>query len=157
MKIRAENKVLDTFSFSSLTDIVMLLLIFFLLSSSFIIQPGIKVKLPVSDTAESTNEKNITITPLHWLRQKMPILLMSGSGMLKISDQKKKKLPGVILMNLWQCVFANGHLKQMKVLATRILKTLFQRSVEEIVRSFTFLRHFIISLSVNCSAPNILT
>ena len=62
MKIRAENKVLDTFSFSSLTDIVMLLLIFFLLSSSFIIQPGIKVKLPVSDTAESTNEKSITIT-----------------------------------------------------------------------------------------------
>ena len=62
MKIRAENKVLDTFSFSSLTDIVLLLLIFFLLSSTFIIQPGIKVKLPVSDTAESTNEKSITIT-----------------------------------------------------------------------------------------------
>ena len=61
MKIRAENKVLDTFSFSSLTDIVLLLLIFFLLSSTFIIQPGIKVKLPVSDTAESTNEKSITI------------------------------------------------------------------------------------------------
>ena len=62
MKIRAENKVLDTFSFSSLTDIVLLLLIFFLLSSTFIIQPGIKVKLPFSDTAESTDEKSITIT-----------------------------------------------------------------------------------------------
>lgn len=62
MKIRAENKVLDTFSFSSLTDIVLLLLIFFLLSSTFIIQPGIKVKLPVSDTAEATNEKSITVT-----------------------------------------------------------------------------------------------
>ena len=62
MKIRPQNKILDTFSFSSLTDIVLLLLIFFLLSSTFIIQPGIKVKLPVSDTAESTNEKSITIT-----------------------------------------------------------------------------------------------
>ena len=62
MKIRTANKVLDTFSFSSLTDIVLLLLIFFLLSSTFIIQPGIKVKLPVSDTAESTNEKSITVT-----------------------------------------------------------------------------------------------
>jgi biopolymer transport protein ExbD len=62
MKIKAQNKILDTFSFSSLTDIVLLLLIFFLLSSTFIIQPGIKVKLPVSDTAESTNEKSITIT-----------------------------------------------------------------------------------------------
>ena len=62
MKIKSQNKVLDTFSFSSLTDIVLLLLIFFLLSSTFIIQPGIKVKLPVSDTAESTNEKSVTIT-----------------------------------------------------------------------------------------------
>ena len=62
MKIKPQNKILDTFSFSSLTDIVLLLLIFFLLSSTFIIQPGIKVKLPVSDTAESTNEKSITVT-----------------------------------------------------------------------------------------------
>jgi len=62
MKIRPQNKILDTFSFSSLTDIVLLLLIFFLLSSTFIIQPGIKVKLPVSTTAESTNDKSISIT-----------------------------------------------------------------------------------------------
>jgi biopolymer transport protein ExbD len=62
MKIKTENKLLDTFSLSSLTDIVMLLLIFFLLSSSFIIQPGIKVKLPLSDVSEPTQEKSISIT-----------------------------------------------------------------------------------------------
>lgn len=62
MKIKPQNKILDTFSFSSLTDIVLLLLIFFLLSSSFIIQPGIKVKLPVSDTSESSDERSITVT-----------------------------------------------------------------------------------------------
>jgi biopolymer transport protein ExbD len=62
MKLQIENKLLDTFSFSSLTDIVMLLLIFFLLSSTFIIQPGIKVKLPLSDVSEATNERSITIT-----------------------------------------------------------------------------------------------
>jgi biopolymer transport protein ExbD len=62
MKLRPENKLLDTFSFSSLTDIVMLLLIFFLLSSTFIIQPGIKVKLPLSDVSEATNERSITLT-----------------------------------------------------------------------------------------------
>jgi biopolymer transport protein ExbD len=62
MKLRTENKLLDTFSFSSLTDIVMLLLIFFLLSSTFIIQPGIKVKLPLSDVSEATNERSITLT-----------------------------------------------------------------------------------------------
>jgi len=80
MKIRAENKVLDTFSFSSLTDIVLLLLIFFLLSSTFIIQPGIKVKLPVSDTAEATNDKSITIT----LTQKGLIYL--NQDQISISD-----------------------------------------------------------------------
>jgi len=62
MHIKTEQKLLDTFSFPSLTDIVLLLLIFFLLSSSFIIQPGIKVRLPKSDTSEIHREKSITVT-----------------------------------------------------------------------------------------------
>ncbi len=62
MNIKSNLKLLSTFSFSSLTDIVLLLLIFFLLSSSFIIQPGIKVKLPESTISEVHSEKTITIT-----------------------------------------------------------------------------------------------
>jgi len=62
MKFETENKFLSTFSFSSLTDIVLLLLIFFLLSSSFIIQPGIKVQLPRTETAAVHSEKSIYIT-----------------------------------------------------------------------------------------------
>jgi len=62
MKIRAENKLLAMFSYSSLTDVVMLLLIFFLLSSSFVIQPGIKVQLPKAEMGEAQSLKNITIT-----------------------------------------------------------------------------------------------
>jgi len=62
MNLKVENKLLTTFSFSSLTDIVLLLLIFFLLSSTFIVQPGIKVKLPRSETTEMTSEKNIIIS-----------------------------------------------------------------------------------------------
>jgi len=61
MKLQAERKLLDTFSFSSLTDIVFLLLIFFLLSSSFIIQPGIRVKLPKAEASEEILEKSITV------------------------------------------------------------------------------------------------
>ncbi|MCH8285862.1 biopolymer transporter ExbD, partial [candidate division KSB1 bacterium] len=52
MNLKMEQKLLDSFSLSSLTDIVMLLLIFFLLSSTFIIQPGIKVNLPEADSSE---------------------------------------------------------------------------------------------------------
>jgi biopolymer transport protein ExbD len=62
MKIKAENKLLAMFSYSSLTDVVMLLLIFFLLSSSFVIQPGIKVQLPKAEMGEAQSLKNITIT-----------------------------------------------------------------------------------------------
>jgi len=62
MKFETENKFLNTFSFSSLTDIVLLLLIFFLLSSSFIIQPGIKIQLPRTQTAAVHSEKSIYVT-----------------------------------------------------------------------------------------------
>jgi biopolymer transport protein ExbD len=62
VRLNQESKLLTNFSVSSLTDIVMLLLIFFLLSSSFVTQPGIKVQLPKAETGETPNDKNITIT-----------------------------------------------------------------------------------------------
>ena len=46
------RKPLTAFSLASLTDIVLLLLIFFLLTSSFVTQRGLKVELP--DTASAT-------------------------------------------------------------------------------------------------------
>lgn len=62
MKFEMSNKRLDIFSFSSLTDIVMLLLIFFLLTSQFVIQTGVKVKLPGSKNNEQTNPSRIVVS-----------------------------------------------------------------------------------------------
>lgn len=62
MLLQTENKLLTNFSVSSLTDIVMLLLIFFLLSSSFVTQPGIKVQLPKAETGEAPSDRNISIS-----------------------------------------------------------------------------------------------
>ena len=62
MKFKSEQKHLSVFAFSSLTDIVMLLLIFFLLSSSFVVQPGIKVQLPKSETGEVDSKRQIIIS-----------------------------------------------------------------------------------------------
>ncbi len=62
MRFKSEQKVLTTFSFSSLTDIVFLLLIFFLLSSSFVFQPGVKVQLPKSETSEPQSDRSLVIT-----------------------------------------------------------------------------------------------
>lgn len=62
MNLKMEQKFLESFSLSSLTDIVFLLLVFFLLSSTFIIQPGIKVSLPEAETSEDVLDKSITVT-----------------------------------------------------------------------------------------------
>jgi biopolymer transport protein ExbD len=62
MRFATEQKILSTFSVSSLTDIVMLLLIFFLLSSSFVMQPGIKVQLPRAEAGETQTDKNVTVS-----------------------------------------------------------------------------------------------
>lgn len=61
MKFKTSNEPLSMFSYSSLTDIVMLLLIFFLLSSQFVIQTGVKVKLPGSKTNEQTAPANLVV------------------------------------------------------------------------------------------------
>jgi biopolymer transport protein ExbD len=62
MKFEMENKPLNVFNFSSLTDIVLLLLIFFLLTSQFVIQTGVKVKLPGSKTNEQTLPSQLIVT-----------------------------------------------------------------------------------------------
>lgn len=56
------NEPLSVFSFSSLTDIVMLLLIFFLLSSQFVIQTGVKVKLPGAKNNEQQSSSQFVVT-----------------------------------------------------------------------------------------------
>ncbi len=54
-------KVLAMFSHSSLTDIVMLLLIFFLLTSSFVTNFGIKVEIPNSEAGAPPETKLVEV------------------------------------------------------------------------------------------------
>ena len=62
MKIDSSHNVISMFNFSSLTDIVMLLLIFFLLSSQFVMQTGVKVKLPGAKNNEQAQPTNFSVT-----------------------------------------------------------------------------------------------
>ncbi len=55
-------KPLSLFSQSSLTDIVLLLLIFFLLTSSFVTNFGIKVNIPKAETGAQTDQQFISVT-----------------------------------------------------------------------------------------------
>ncbi|OED38076.1 hypothetical protein AB834_01115 [PVC group bacterium (ex Bugula neritina AB1)] len=63
---RRSRRMKKHLDLSPLIDIVFLLLIFFMLSSSFILQPGIHVDLPRALSSEKLNQRDhalITITP----------------------------------------------------------------------------------------------
>lgn len=62
MKFQMSNKPLNVFNFPSLTDIVLLLLIFFLLTSQFVIQTGVKVQLPGSRYNEQSTPSRLIVT-----------------------------------------------------------------------------------------------
>ncbi|MDX1531972.1 MAG: biopolymer transporter ExbD, partial [Rhodothermales bacterium] len=56
------RKPLSVFSLAGLTDIVLLLLIFFLLTSSFVAQHGIQVALPQVEAAVPEEDATLTVT-----------------------------------------------------------------------------------------------
>lgn len=62
MKFEIVNKPLMSFNFSSLTDIVLLLVIFFLLTSQFVVNTGVKVTLPGSKTNEQITKSDFVVT-----------------------------------------------------------------------------------------------
>lgn len=68
MNFRSEQEVkkpLSVFTLSSLTDIVLLLLIFFLLTSSFVTNFGIRVNVPRAESSAQVQQQfvNVAITP----------------------------------------------------------------------------------------------
>lgn len=63
MALKTNHKVDPMFSMSSMTDIVFLLLIFFMLTSSFITPSGLPVNLPTSKSSTLEMQKlSVTIT-----------------------------------------------------------------------------------------------
>jgi biopolymer transport protein ExbD len=63
MDIKTKHKVDANFSMSSMTDIVFLLLIFFMLTASFITPSGLPVNLPSAAVSNIVMQKNsVTIT-----------------------------------------------------------------------------------------------
>ena len=69
MALKRKTKVADTFSMASMTDVIFLLLIFFLVTSTIIVPNTIKVTLPTSapQSAPETPSARVTLTPdLHY-------------------------------------------------------------------------------------------
>jgi biopolymer transport protein ExbD len=66
MRFKRRTKIikgeLGTIDIAPLIDIVFQMLIFFMLTSAFILQPGIRVNLPRALTSEAVDGKNLVIT-----------------------------------------------------------------------------------------------
>ena len=62
MRFKLSNQPLSVFSYASLTDMVLLLTIFFLLTSQFVMQTGVKVKLPGSTINEQAEPTKMVVT-----------------------------------------------------------------------------------------------
>ncbi|MFT2007717.1 ExbD/TolR family protein [Pontibacter sp. 13R65] len=63
MNLRSKNRISADFSMSSMTDIIFLLLIFFMLTSNFVTPTGLPVSLPKSTLSNITMQKvSVTIT-----------------------------------------------------------------------------------------------
>jgi len=84
MAIRARNKPSTDFSLATMSDIVFLLLIFFMLTSTFVNQAGVKVDYPESASAQPSDGKNtVTITD-------------KGDYYWNSQQVTKEELPGLI-------------------------------------------------------------
>lgn len=61
MRFRERRRVQAEPSMTAMIDVVFLLLLFFVLSSTFVLQPGIKVKLPRAVTTEQPARKDLVL------------------------------------------------------------------------------------------------
>ncbi|MBM3252658.1 MAG: biopolymer transporter ExbD [Candidatus Omnitrophica bacterium] len=89
------EKGLKQLDIAPLIDVVFQLLIFFMLTSSFIFQPGIKINLPKAVTSEIVKEKNLLITVtaenLIYLNNK-PITTRELVNELRIASKENRPL-----------------------------------------------------------------
>lgn len=77
-----------------LVDVIFLQLIYFMLTSSFIMQPGIKIKLPEASTTETITEKEVFVSiskeGIIFYKEK-PITLKTLEQLLKKEVKNKKQ------------------------------------------------------------------
>ncbi|ACE05507.1 Biopolymer transport protein ExbD/TolR [Candidatus Amoebophilus asiaticus 5a2] len=94
MKLKVRHRVNTQFSMSSMTDIVFLLLIFFMLTVSFVTPTGLVVDLPASHSANTLSPQiQITITSkLDYYIDNEPVKLEDLGSILQEKISQKSNL-----------------------------------------------------------------
>ncbi|MCD4828463.1 MAG: biopolymer transporter ExbD [Candidatus Cloacimonetes bacterium] len=103
MKIALQKKRISSVALISFTDIIFLLLIFLLISSSFITQSGIKVDLPTATTAQKEFTENIKVT-----LTRQGELFLGGVEQPLAPDELSARLRDMLIENPEQVVVINA-------------------------------------------------
>ena len=98
MNLKSKHKVDAAFSMSSMTDVIFLLLIFFMLTASFITPSGLPVNLPSSQSSEIIMQKvSVTITKdLQYYDDDKKVSVNQLEGMLRSAFAGKE---GVVVLH----------------------------------------------------------
>jgi len=96
MKLKARRRSVNaTVDMTPMLDVVFQLIIFFLVSTTFAVLPGINLNLPESTTAESTSNLGITITADKngrlWFNDEQVTFKTLGDKLLNFDTKKTKK------------------------------------------------------------------
>ncbi|GAB4335405.1 MAG: biopolymer transporter ExbD [Candidatus Abyssubacteria bacterium] len=97
MQIRERKRKRPTINITSLIDVMFLLLIFFMVSTTFAEQPGIKLELPTARTSEPSK-----VEPLTLAIDKMGAMFLNGTPIteknLRVELENAGKKPDASLV-----------------------------------------------------------
>ena len=118
MDLKPKNKVEATFSMSGMTDIIFLLLLFFILTNSFVTPSGLPVNLPASKSADIVLQKvSVTITKdLKYYVNDKVVSINQLEGVLRNSLTEKM---GVVVLRVDEGVSVK-HLIKVAGIATAL-------------------------------------
>jgi biopolymer transport protein ExbD len=120
MNLQSKNQISTTFSLASLTDIIFLLLIFFMLTSSFVTPSAVPVDLPSTKVSKSLIAKQVEIT----ITKELEYYINEDQVKLEeVEAQLKAKIEGVdnpkIVLNIDKTV-AVEHLVKVASIANKL-------------------------------------
>jgi len=122
---------LTMFSQSSLTDIVLLLLIFFLLTSSFVTNFGIKVDIPKAETGAQTKNQFISVAVTKQGNYYVDGDRVSSSQLAaKIRQVKQNKPQGTLVLWADKDAIINNAVRVMNIAKALNLKIIMATEKE---------------------------
>jgi biopolymer transport protein ExbD len=99
MNLQTRNKVDAAFSMASMTDLIFLLLIFFMLTSSFVTPSGLPVNLP-SSKASTIEVQKVSITVTKDLKFYVDDKQVTKASLESVLKSKLGRPEGVVILHI---------------------------------------------------------